>query len=360
MNLNPPVTEANLFSKLADGVLLCRLLNLLNPALKVNFASRPVNIWQKLDNVKRFIELAETEFGIPKEQLFDPQDLVEDGRDKRQVMTFFIYIAKRAHQIFSTFAPQIVKLELEIDQEDEVEISHKEVEEMLKTQIKTKQVDEEAIRKAEEERQRQLRQEEAEARQREADRKAREEAYERERRRKHEEMERLKRERRYAEEQRLREEEARRMEMHRRRNAAEEEEERRRLAERQARIRAECLEEDNPVFQYKGNQYVSDRRDPLDRHVGRIVNSLPSRPLAVKLHKVKNGMYVIEYPKRIVFYVRCVRDAVMIRVGGGWVTLEEFLFKRLRDYPENNPVYVNRYYDRQETVAVLHHRNKAF
>eukprot|EP01059_Diplonema_ambulator_P019214 TRINITY_DN3208_c0_g1_i1.p1 TRINITY_DN3208_c0_g1~~TRINITY_DN3208_c0_g1_i1.p1 ORF type:complete len:605 (+),score=213.75 TRINITY_DN3208_c0_g1_i1:110-1924(+) len=356
MALNPPLTEKDLFPRLSDGTLLCRLLQVLNPKLRFNYSSKPINIWQKLENVKKFLELAEREFQVPKEQLFDPQDLVESDRDKRQVMTLFLFVAKASHQMFSIAAPQIVKLELEIEKEDEVEISNDEVEKLLEAQRKEKEKQGPSEEEVRRERERQKRLEEEEEARQEAERKARQEAYEREKRRKEEEIRRLQQEKRYAEERRLREEEARQQEQYRRRMAAEEEERRRRAAERQERMKAECIEEDNPVFQYKNNKYISDRRDALDVEVGRVVNSLPTRPLGVKLHKVKEGMYVIEYPKRIVFYVRCLRGTVMIRVGGGWSTLEEFLYRRLKEYPETYPI--NMIYDKAGTVAVLHHRNR--
>ena len=260
-------------------------------------------------------------------------------------MTLFLSIAKIAHTKFSSIAPQIVKLELEIeDTENRHEVTHEDLERMLNK--KKEQAELEAAAKKEEEAERRRRERE------EAERKRQEEIFKRRREEKLAAIRRAKtreEERRLAEEQRRIEEE---MEARRRHEAAaalrrREEEKLRRERERRrqadldaARMRHSTESEDNPVFQYKNKKYVADKRDTLDIEVGRVMNNLPKHAVATQLYKLQNGMYVIEYPKRIVFFVRVCRNTVMIRVGGGWQSLEEFLLQRLRMYPEEHANYL--------------------
>eukprot|EP01063_Lacrimia_lanifica_P037979 TRINITY_DN7965_c0_g1_i1.p2 TRINITY_DN7965_c0_g1~~TRINITY_DN7965_c0_g1_i1.p2 ORF type:complete len:633 (+),score=286.35 TRINITY_DN7965_c0_g1_i1:67-1965(+) len=363
---DPPYTAEDVFNRLKDGVDLCLLLEGLQPGIKIRYHAKPGNHFQKLANVEAFLQSCQRDFGLDNSELFDPVDLVEEcgELERRRIMTLFLAVAKTCHKNFKTVVPQIVKIELEVDAEEEntaQEVTHDDVERMLAQ----KREEEEAARLAAEEERRA--EEERKRLQRH------EEKLEKERARKAAEAERLRHLKQYEEEERTRAEQRRleaerlraqqeqerlRVEQEKRRQAAlrakKEREERARIAEETRLRQTSAPAEDNPVFQYKGEKYVSNRRDQIDVRVGEVVNEMPSAA-AIRLFRIKEGMYVIEYPKRIVFFVRLCRDRVMIRVGGGWATLTEFLSRRLRENPEKLPKFIPiQRSDGQEGITFLH------
>ncbi|KAJ3049755.1 hypothetical protein HK097_009241 [Rhizophlyctis rosea] len=72
------------------------------------------------------------------------------------------------------------------------------------------------------------------------------------------------------------------------------------------------------------NNYIPNQRDPLDVQVARIVNSHPS---AIRVERTNEaGRYWFGESLPRLCFCRLLRDrAVMVRVGGGWQPLAEFL-----------------------------------
>ena len=250
-------------------------------------------------------------------------------------MTLFLCVAKVAHTKFRSNVPQIVKLELEVEKEDQdLEMTNADLERVV---LRKQQQEEEEAR---------LRREEAARLAEELRLRQEKELAEALRRKRKEDEARLRREmerRRLEEEQRRKEEEAMRRE-------------RERARKKLSAMAPAQPAEDEPIFQYKNKKYVADRRDVVDQKVAEVLNSLPNLTVSTQMYKLKGGMYVIEYPKRIVFFVRVCRNTCMIRVGGGWQSLEEFLLQRLKMYPEITPKFspLNDGSHGGERVVLLH------
>ena len=343
--LKPLLTVPQLGERLSDGVILCQLLQTLDSAVRFRYHAKTANRFQKLANVETFLKHAVKMFDIGKDDLFDPADVVS-GEHTKQVMSVFLYVAKAAHEIYQSYAPEIVTMEMEIEK-TEAELTNEEVTRLLAAQqqevqeklneaeIKRREEEAERIRKETEEKERMEAWKEMERRKiREEERRR----FEEETKRREEQAEALRVMKRFEEEKRIQQEQELRQAAYMRQREKHEAEARQREQERRAAAHAKDYSEDRPIFQYRvkdgQNRYIGDRNDTIDVAVGRIVNGLPMCVPAVKIRKLKSGMYGIEYPKRLVFHVRVIRDCVVIRVGGGWESLEEYLRRRLRDYPE--------------------------
>lgn len=70
--------------------------------------------------------------------------------------------------------------------------------------------------------------------------------------------------------------------------------------------------------QIKGNNNKPEKKVNVDKEVYHL-----AKTHGVKIQKVKEGRYILE--GKITIFVRILRHHVMVRVGGGWDTLDHFL-----------------------------------
>ncbi|XP_028397185.1 growth arrest-specific protein 2-like [Dendronephthya gigantea] len=82
-------------------------------------------------------------------------------------------------------------------------------------------------------------------------------------------------------------------------------------------VEMKCAKEEEKVSVKQTNNNVSSGLS-LDKEVSQL-----AKAHGVKIKKVKEGRYVVE--GRITIFVRILRNHVMVRVGGGWDTLDNFL-----------------------------------
>eukprot|EP01060_Flectonema_neradi_P028544 TRINITY_DN3838_c0_g1_i1.p1 TRINITY_DN3838_c0_g1~~TRINITY_DN3838_c0_g1_i1.p1 ORF type:complete len:451 (+),score=100.96 TRINITY_DN3838_c0_g1_i1:178-1353(+) len=130
--LTPPLTVPQLGDRLSDGVILCQLLQTLDSTVRFRYHAKTANRFQKLANVETFLKHAATMFDIGKDDLFDPADVVS-GEHTKQVISVFLHVAKAAHEIYQSYAPEIVEMEMEIDK-TENELTNEEVNKLLAAQ----------------------------------------------------------------------------------------------------------------------------------------------------------------------------------------------------------------------------------
>eukprot|EP00756_Hemistasia_phaeocysticola_P059395 Hpha_TRINITY_DN3615_c0_g1::TRINITY_DN3615_c0_g1_i1::g.989::m.989 len=387
LDLRPPLEPPNMWDRLSDGVILCQLLPKIDASLKCKYDPKPVGHFKKLDNATNFLEACERGLGISKNRLFDPQDLVE-ARNLRGVMSCFLGVAKSAHVRFKVTPPQVIRLEAETDAAMKAPIDDAEIDRLLH---QSKRVHHEVAPVQEPEPEppapppppppepeRRTVPEPAPIPVRPAaparpaaapaappppqkpyqavpqgghyvDLDLRDQQRRLEEQRRREEQQRQDH-MRYLEEQRRRQE--REEQLWRAHEQKKIEEQKLRYQQQQQRQHysppapayqppVRSSGEDAPVFQYKPDQggykgwrYIVTRNDPIDDAVGRAVNALPSMAPAVKLWRLQSGQYLIEYPQRIVFFVRVLRDVALVRVGGGWEDLFQWLVRRLSLHPE--------------------------
>jgi len=73
----------------------------------------------------------------------------------------------------------------------------------------------------------------------------------------------------------------------------------------------------------KGDIYVPDKADTIDLSLGNYLNNFPSRhKLKILFMRESEGIYQFG-SKRV--YVRVDFDKINIRVGGGYLSIDEFL-----------------------------------
>lgn len=73
------------------------------------------------------------------------------------------------------------------------------------------------------------------------------------------------------------------------------------------------------------NKYVADPHNDLDMEIGRIVNETPYK-IKVKMVPGEVGRYWFGDANPKLAYCRVLKSKmVMVRVGGGWMELTEFL-----------------------------------
>ena len=70
--------------------------------------------------------------------------------------------------------------------------------------------------------------------------------------------------------------------------------------------------------------YQAAKDDPVDRRMAECVNSLPVRKRLAVLSLEREGDGVYRFGKKRAF-VKCEKDHVIIRVGGGFLNFEEFV-----------------------------------
>jgi len=69
--------------------------------------------------------------------------------------------------------------------------------------------------------------------------------------------------------------------------------------------------------------YIPVKNDTIDKRLAEYINNYPDRQkLKIMFMRETEGVYQFG-TKRV--YVRCVRDKIEIKVGGGYLSLDEFL-----------------------------------
>ena len=69
--------------------------------------------------------------------------------------------------------------------------------------------------------------------------------------------------------------------------------------------------------------YVPVRNDPIDTKLADFINNYPDRKkLKVMFMRDSQGVYEFGSSKVI---VKCERDKILVKVGGGWLLIDEFL-----------------------------------
>ena len=69
--------------------------------------------------------------------------------------------------------------------------------------------------------------------------------------------------------------------------------------------------------------YIPTKSDPIDKRLADYINNYPDRTkLKIMFMRESEGVYQFG-TKRI--YVKCVKDKIEIKVGGGFLSLDEFL-----------------------------------
>ncbi|EGD83470.1 hypothetical protein PTSG_04078 [Salpingoeca rosetta] len=74
----------------------------------------------------------------------------------------------------------------------------------------------------------------------------------------------------------------------------------------------------------ESGSYTHVQGDDVDERVAEVLNFVPQ--MKSKLKRVSKGKYQLGNEKRLLL-MRVLRDKVMVRVGGGWMDLEEYLVK---------------------------------
>ena len=104
-----------LFDCLQSGVLLCELANAIQPSLALPYkAKATVGSFLARDNVERFLRAA-MDWGVPRSQLFEVDDLVMRKND-RGVVNALLDVSRIVYLKFGIAPPTIVEMELEIAQ----------------------------------------------------------------------------------------------------------------------------------------------------------------------------------------------------------------------------------------------------
>lgn len=69
--------------------------------------------------------------------------------------------------------------------------------------------------------------------------------------------------------------------------------------------------------------YIPVKNDPIDRRLAEYINNYPDRNnLKIMFMRESEGVYQFG-AKRV--YVRCDKDKINVRVGGGFLSIDEFL-----------------------------------
>mmetsp|Transcript_4742 Transcript_4742/g.4457 ORF Transcript_4742/g.4457 Transcript_4742/m.4457 type:complete len:176 (+) Transcript_4742:1189-1716(+) len=69
--------------------------------------------------------------------------------------------------------------------------------------------------------------------------------------------------------------------------------------------------------------YIPVREDPIDKRLAEYINNYPDRSkLKIMFMRESSGIYQFGSRK---IYVRVEKDRIIIRVGGGYLTIDEFL-----------------------------------
>ena len=69
--------------------------------------------------------------------------------------------------------------------------------------------------------------------------------------------------------------------------------------------------------------YIPAKNDLVDKKLAEYINNYPDRQkLKIMFMRESEGVYQFG-TKRI--YVKCVKDKIEIKVGGGWLSVDEFL-----------------------------------
>ena len=70
--------------------------------------------------------------------------------------------------------------------------------------------------------------------------------------------------------------------------------------------------------------YHAAKEDPVDRRIAEYVNSIPVRRRIGILQLTRESDGIYRFGKKRAF-IKCEKDQIVIRVGGGYINFEEFV-----------------------------------
>jgi len=114
--LNLTMTKENLLDTLSSGVLLCKLIQRIDPKLpmpKIHESATAGSFFAH-DNVKNFLKAC-VSLGVSEHVLFDSGALVSAEKNQRAVVHCILALAKVATK-YGIAPPEIVKMEMELDE----------------------------------------------------------------------------------------------------------------------------------------------------------------------------------------------------------------------------------------------------
>eukprot|EP01059_Diplonema_ambulator_P010665 TRINITY_DN2067_c0_g2_i1.p1 TRINITY_DN2067_c0_g2~~TRINITY_DN2067_c0_g2_i1.p1 ORF type:complete len:571 (+),score=122.31 TRINITY_DN2067_c0_g2_i1:65-1714(+) len=112
-------------SELDNGVVLCKVLEGIDPGLKPKYKAKPMGIWGKRDNLSNFLDILKDKLEIDTVVLFEitdllPQENASEGANPDNVVSCLHTLAKIAYQRYGTELPGSTKAEMEIEAEEEL------------------------------------------------------------------------------------------------------------------------------------------------------------------------------------------------------------------------------------------------
>ena len=108
-----------------SGSVLCKMLEGIDPTLKVKFKAKPFGYWGKRDNLSLFLDVVKYKCELDTSFIFEITDILnQEGTRKgnpTNVVTSLYHLSKLAHEKYGTEPPGTVKVDLEIENETEPE-----------------------------------------------------------------------------------------------------------------------------------------------------------------------------------------------------------------------------------------------
>jgi len=101
--LKAPMPTGDLREALVDGVVLCKLANVLKPGCIRKFHRQPRMLMMKMENIAFFLTAAQTRFSVPQATLFAPTDIHDDS-DPANMLKVLRVILMLAHEFPGTTA----------------------------------------------------------------------------------------------------------------------------------------------------------------------------------------------------------------------------------------------------------------
>eukprot|EP00755_Sulcionema_specki_P017666 Sspe_Gene.64945::Locus_38465_Transcript_1_1_Confidence_1.000_Length_2090::g.64945::m.64945 len=109
--------------ELDNGVILCQLLEKIDPSFKVKYSKRAAGVWVKRDNLSLFLDVLKDKIALEPVVLFEITDLLpqegQKGKDEN-VISCLYHLSRVAHERFGVRPPGMVQAELEIEAEEEM------------------------------------------------------------------------------------------------------------------------------------------------------------------------------------------------------------------------------------------------
>eukprot|EP01060_Flectonema_neradi_P013665 TRINITY_DN2039_c2_g1_i1.p1 TRINITY_DN2039_c2_g1~~TRINITY_DN2039_c2_g1_i1.p1 ORF type:complete len:403 (+),score=100.67 TRINITY_DN2039_c2_g1_i1:56-1210(+) len=112
-------------AEMDNGVVLCRMLEGMDPSLKVKYKAKPFGYWGKRDNLSLFLDVVKYKCELDTSFIFEITDILnQEGTRKgnpTNVVTSLYHLSKLAHEKYGTEPPGTAKADLEIEREVEPE-----------------------------------------------------------------------------------------------------------------------------------------------------------------------------------------------------------------------------------------------